>query len=186
MPAPYWKRLPLHSNFVNLRCYKGECIQAVSIGLGCLSTKIFTDGCFLGSLLINLPVIGGFVDICLNFNVTKYYVLLTVSASKLRNPSSSVAPSFIISCPSSTRVQPLVCGSGTTSRALIFNWASFIHHDYERKGAKYQITTESEEDFPDYIYSLYTMINSLMADCKMDCRFKSRSYLFKFFIHNSM
>ena len=83
-----------------------------------------------------------------------HQILLTVSASKLRIPSSSVAPSFIISCPSSTRVQPLVCSSGTTSRALIFNWASFIHHDYERKGAKYQITTESEEDFPDYIYSL--------------------------------
>ena len=24
-----------------------------------------------------------------------------------------------------------------------------------------------------------------MADCKMDCRFKSRSYLFKFLKHNS-
>ena len=155
---PCWKRLRLHSNFENLlRCYKGPCCMYTSclhLKLGCLSTKIFTDGWFLGSLLINLPVIGGFVDICFNFNVTKYCVLLTVSASKLRNPSSSVAPSFIISCPSSTRVQPLVCSSSTTSRALIFNWASFIHHDYERKGAKYQITTESEEDFPDYTYSL--------------------------------
>ena len=157
VPDLYWKPLCLHLNFENLlRSYKRPCcmykLSTPKIGL-----PLHKDLSWWKVFRIFANQSSGHWKICRlksQFQCIKHCVFPTVSASKLRNPSSNVAPSFIISCPSSSPVQPPVCSSSTTSRALIFNWASFIHHDYERKGAKYQITAESEEDFPDCIYSI--------------------------------